>query len=92
MTHPRPVVTRMTTWSADDLRRIAETDDLRVSPFRADGVTYGTPTWIWSVVVDDHLCVRPYNGPRAATVQISPHQLTGSSPAAATPSDSSTDP
>ena len=36
----------MTTWSADDVRRIAETDDLRVSPFRADGVTYGTPTWV----------------------------------------------
>jgi hypothetical protein len=24
--------------------------------------TYGTPTWIWSVVVEDELYVRPYNG------------------------------
>ena len=50
------------TWSSDELRRIAETDDLHVSPFREDGVTYGTPTWIWSVVVDGALYVRAYNG------------------------------
>jgi Uncharacterized protein conserved in bacteria (DUF2255) len=39
----------MTTWSKDELRKIAEADDLHISPFREDGVTYGTPTWIWSV-------------------------------------------
>ena len=50
------------TWSSEELRRIAETDDLHVSPFREDGVTYGTPTWIWSVVVDGALYVRAYNG------------------------------
>jgi hypothetical protein len=49
-------------WSKDQLRNIAETDDLRISPFREDGVTYGTPTWIWSVAVDDALYVRAYNG------------------------------
>lgn len=52
----------MTSWSKDELRRIANTDDLHISPFREDGVTYGTPTWIWSVVVDDGLYVRAYNG------------------------------
>ena len=52
----------MTTWAKDELRRIAETDDLHVSPFREDGKTYGTPTWIWSVVVDGDLYVRAYNG------------------------------
>jgi hypothetical protein len=52
----------MTQWPREELRRIAETDDLHVSPFRADGKTYGTPTWIWSVVVDDELYVRAYNG------------------------------
>jgi hypothetical protein len=31
-------------WSADDLWRIAATDDLHISPFREDGATYGTPT------------------------------------------------
>ncbi len=52
----------MTTWSRDELRQIAEADDLHIAPFREDGVTYGTPTWIWSVAVDDALYVRPYNG------------------------------
>jgi hypothetical protein len=52
----------MITWSENELRKIAEADDLHVSPFREDGVTYGTPTWIWSVAVDDALYVRAYNG------------------------------
>jgi hypothetical protein len=53
---------RMTTWPKDELRKIAENDDLRISPFRDDGKTYGTPTWIWSVVVDGALYTRAYNG------------------------------
>jgi len=52
----------MSTWPKDELRKIAKTDDLHISPFREDGKTYGTPTWIWSVVVDESLYVRPYNG------------------------------
>ena len=36
----------MDTWPQDELRSIAETDDLHISPFRDDGKTYGTPTWI----------------------------------------------
>ena len=52
----------MTAWSKDELRRIAEADDLHIAPFREDGVTYGTATWIWSVAVDDALYVRAYNG------------------------------
>src|SRR6266568_8413354 len=49
-------------WLHDELRRIAEADDLHISPFREDGVTYGTPTWIWSVAVDGAPYVRGYNG------------------------------
>lgn len=49
-------------WTNRELRAIAQSDDLHISPFRDDGVTYGTPTWIWSVVVDDALYVRAYNG------------------------------
>lgn len=49
-------------WPADELKQIAATDDLHIAPFRADGETYGTLTWIWSVVVDDSLYVRAYNG------------------------------
>ena len=52
----------MATWSKDELRKIAEADDLHISPFREDGATYGTPTWIWSVAVDDALYVRAYYG------------------------------
>ena len=52
----------MTAWVADELGRIAETDDLHIAPFREDGATYGTPTWIWSVAVDGDLYVRAYNG------------------------------
>ncbi len=49
-------------WNDDELRKIADADDLHVSPFREDGRTYGTPTWIWSVAVDGALYVRGYNG------------------------------
>ena len=35
---------------------------MHVAPFREDGKTYGTPTWIWSVAVDGELYVRAYNG------------------------------
>jgi hypothetical protein len=51
----------MVTWPKDELRKIAESDDLHIAPFREDGVTYGTPTWIWSVVIGDDLYVRAYH-------------------------------
>ena len=50
------------TWSTDELHRIAEADDLHISPLREDEATYGTPTSIWSVAVDGALYVRAYNG------------------------------
>src|SRR5579875_3410291 len=52
----------MSIWTSDELKKIADSDDLHISPFRDDGTTYGTPTWIWSVVVDNSLYVRAYNG------------------------------
>jgi hypothetical protein len=52
----------MIRWPKDELRRIADCDDLYISPFRDDGKTYGTPTWIWSVAVDGDVYVRGYNG------------------------------
>jgi hypothetical protein len=52
----------MTTWPEDELRKIAVADDLYISPFREDGVTYGTPPWIWSVAAGDALYVRGCNG------------------------------
>jgi hypothetical protein len=67
----------MSDWSMDELRRIAESDDLHVSPFREDGKTYGTPTWIWSVVVDDDLYVRGYNGTSSRWYQAAVRQQAG---------------
>lgn len=52
----------MTEWNTEVVERLAATDDLHIGPFRADGATYGTPTWIWSVVVDGRLFVRAWNG------------------------------
>ena len=58
----------MKVWSKEDLHKLAETDDVHISPFRKDGVTYGTPTWIWSVVVSEALYVRAYNGQNSRLV------------------------
>src|SRR5260370_32394594 len=67
----------MTAWSQDELRQIAEADDLHIAPFREDGVTYGTPTWIWSVAADDALYVRGYNGQNSRWYQAAVRQRAG---------------
>nr|WP_290910097.1 DUF2255 family protein [Anoxybacillus sp.] len=67
----------MAGWSNEELRRIDETDDLHISPFREDGKTYGTPTWIWSVVVGDSLYVRAYNGQNSRWYQAAIRQKAG---------------
>lgn len=67
----------MTAWSKDELHKIAEADDLHIAPFREDGVTYGTPTWIWSVAVDDALYVRGYHGQKSRWYQAAVRQKTG---------------
>lgn len=54
----------MSLFPSADIEAIAASDDLHVSPFREDGTTYGTPTWIWSVVVDGRVFIRAWNGPR----------------------------
>lgn len=67
----------MSAWSKDELRRIAEADDLHVSPFPEDGVTYGTPTWIWSVAVGDSLYMRAYNGQDSSWYKAAVRQKAG---------------
>ncbi|MEA5455931.1 DUF2255 family protein [Sinomonas sp. JGH33] len=52
----------MAGWNPEELRRIVDADDLHIAPFREDGATPGTPTWIWCVAVDGELYVRGYNG------------------------------
>jgi len=65
------------TWSKEELLRIVEADDLHISPLREDGVTYGTPTWIWCVEIDDSLYVRGYNGPNSRWYQAAVRQQAG---------------
>ena len=67
----------MTTWSENDLSKIAEADDMHASPFRDDGKTYGTPTWIWSVAVDGALYVRGYHGQKSRWYQAAVRQKAG---------------
>jgi hypothetical protein len=68
---------RTSAWPKHELRKIADTDDLHISPLRDDGKTYGTPTWIWSVVVDDALYVRAYNGQKSRWYQAALQQKSG---------------
>ena len=67
----------MSAWSRNELSKIAEADDLHIAPFREDGRTYGTPTWIWSVAVDGALYVRAYNGTKSRWYQAAMRQKAG---------------
>lgn len=51
----------MASWNAEQIERIASTDDFHIAVYHEDGTT-GTLTWIWSVVVDGRLFVRSYTG------------------------------
>lgn len=77
----------MPEWSKDQLEKIALTDDLHIAPYRNDGKTYGTPTWIWSVVVDGALYVRAYNGQNSRWYQAALQQKAGRITAAGVTSD-----
>lgn len=48
-----------------EIEKIAQKDDFLIAPFREDGKTYGTPTWIWSVMVNGNLYVRAYYGTKS---------------------------
>lgn len=67
----------MTGWQNDELQQIASTDDLHIAAFREDGKTYGTLTWIWSVVVDDALYVRAYYGTASRWYQAAAREKAG---------------
>ena len=67
----------METWSKEELQKIAKADDLHIAPFREDGVTYGPPTWIWSVAVGDVLHVRGYNRTKSRWYQVALRQKAG---------------
>jgi hypothetical protein len=64
-------------WPSGELGKIAASDDLHISPLRDDGVTYGTPTWIWSVAVAGNLYVRAYSGRSSRWYQAALRQKAG---------------
>jgi len=60
-----------------ELSNIIDADDLKISPFRGDGKTYGTPTWIWAVEVNGDLYVCAYNGIRSRWYNAAVNQKAG---------------
>ncbi len=67
----------MNRWPQDELEEIVAADDLHIAPFRDDGRTYGTPTWIWSVAVDGELYVRAYSGKNSSWYRAAVRQRGG---------------
>ena len=65
------------TLSKEEIRQIAAKDDFHIAPFREDGKTFGTLTWIWSVAVDSRLYVRAYNGTSSRWYQAAMSQKSG---------------
>ena len=65
------------TLTKEEIALITQKDDFHIAPFREDGVTYGTPTWIWSVMVDDRLYVRAYYGIKSRWYQAAVKQKAG---------------
>jgi hypothetical protein len=82
----------MSAWTEHELKSIANTDDLHISPFREDGRAYGTPTWIWSVVVGSELYVRAYNGTSSRWYEAAVSQKAGRITAAGISKDVSFEP
>ncbi len=74
MTTREPLKHRAGRWTKEELTRIATADDLHVAPFREDGVTYGTPTWVWCVVVGEAVYARAYHGTRSSWYRAAVHQ------------------
>lgn len=70
------------TLTKEEIAQIAQKDDFHIAPFREDGVTYGTPTWIWSVMVDNNLYVRAYYGTKSRWYQAAIKQKAGKMEAA----------
>ncbi|MCF1422915.1 DUF2255 family protein [Mangrovimonas futianensis] len=61
----------------EDVTTIAERNDFHIAPFREDGETYGTLTWIWVVEVQGELYVRAYNGTRSRWYEAAIQQKAG---------------
>ena len=63
--------------TTEEIKTITAENDFHIAPFRADGKTYGTLTWIWSVEVEGELFVRAYNGTSSRWYQSALSQKAG---------------
>ncbi|MCB0655380.1 MAG: DUF2255 family protein [Saprospiraceae bacterium] len=61
----------------EEIKKFAAADDFHIAPYREDGITTGTPTWIWSVMVRDQLFVRAYHGAHSKWYQAALKQKAG---------------
>lgn len=67
----------MADWSAQQLAKIEQNQNLFVAPFREDGTTFGTPTQTWALVVDGKVYVRAASGPESRWYQAAITQKAG---------------
>jgi hypothetical protein len=65
------------TLTTEEINLIASKDDFHIAPYRANGETFGTLTWIWSVTVSNKLYVRAYNGTNSRWYQAAMEQKAG---------------
>lgn len=77
VTKPNKMSELSTTLTAQEIESIAQKDDFHIAPFREDGTTFGTLTWIWNVSVDNKLYVRAYNGKNSRWYQSAMKQKAG---------------
>jgi hypothetical protein len=56
-------------WPTETLSRVAPIEEIQIAPLGEDGVSYGTPTWMWCVVVEEALYVRAHKGVEAKWYQ-----------------------
>ena len=67
----------MMTLTTTQQETFAQADDFHIAPYRADGTTPGTLTWIWSVVVDGDLYMRAWNGQQSRWYNAAKNQGAG---------------
>jgi hypothetical protein len=64
-------------WNEHQLLQLDESGGLHVAPFREDGKTYGTPTWIWSVELGGDVFVRAFYGRQSRWYQAAIRERAG---------------
>lgn len=64
-------------WAKDILETFSASEGLRVAPLRADGKTFGTPTYIWVVASAGRVFLRAYSGTSSSWFQAALREQAG---------------